>query len=197
MHDLEAITLEKAIKLIINNKKKMIDVMKIEYSNTIEYSINIVGWGMVADIAYLAEKLRWLGTARYTFASLIYILVSKDRQAILTIDNKINQNNYLFITISNTIFTGKGMSIAPKAKLDDGLLDINIVKNKISKFQLVKLLTKLFTGKHIYSPYVEYLQGENIRLDFNEIQKINIDGEIKNGNHIKVSILKKKLSIYY
>ena len=36
--------------------------------------------------------------------------------------------SFLFITISNTIFTGKGMKVSPHAKLDDGKLDINEYK---------------------------------------------------------------------
>ena len=196
MHDLQATRLDDALQLIMNNNKKMIDVMKIEYSNTVNYSINIAGWGMVADIANLAEKLRWLGTSRYTLASLVYILKSKKREAIFTIDQKQFKGNYLFITISNTIFTGKGMKIAPHAKLDDGLLDINVIKNNINKIQLFKLLPQLFTGGHIKSSYVEYIQGKNITIDFDGMQSINIDGEIISGENLKVSVLEKKLCIY-
>ena len=196
MHDLQATTLNQALGLITKNKKKMIDVMKIEYSNKINYSINIAGWGMVADVAHLAEKLRWIGPGRYTFASLIYILRTKKREAILTIDNNKSKGNYLFITVNNTIYTGKGMKIAPNAKLDDGLLDINVIKNNISKLQLFKLLPQLFTGEHIESPYVEYHQCKNIKINFSGIQKINIDGEIITGSNIEVSVLKQKLCIY-
>ena len=47
--------------------------MELSFNDSIEYSINIVGWGMVTDIGILSEKLRWFGPARYTIASLIYI----------------------------------------------------------------------------------------------------------------------------
>ena len=53
---------------------RKIDVMELSFYDNIEYSINIVGWGMVTDIGILSEKLRWLGPARYTIASLVYIL---------------------------------------------------------------------------------------------------------------------------
>ena len=197
MHDLQGLTLDAAAHIIGKNNKKMIDVMEIKFSNMTEYSINIVGWGMVADIASLAEKLRWLGPIRYTLASIIYITISKGRDGTLTIDNIIDKNSFFFITISNTIFTGKGMKISPQAKLDDGLLDINIVKSNINKFKLAYLLPKLFTGQHITSKHVNYLQGQNINIDFYKKQKINIDGEIKKGSGIKIKILPQKLPIYY
>ena len=197
MHDLNAINIDSALQLIINNNVKHIDVMKLEYANQTKYSINIVGWGMVADVAYLAEKLRFLGPSRYTIASLLYILFSKNRYATLIIDSKKEKNNYLFIMVSNTIYTGKGMKISPNAKLDDGLLDINIVKNNVSKLQLFKLLPQIFTGRHINSKYVKYFNGKSIQINFKDKQILNIDGEISNGENIKISILEKKLPIYY
>ena len=197
MHDLNAINIDSALQFIINNNVKFIDVMKLEYANQTKYSINIVGWGMVADVAYLAEKLRFLGPSRYTIASLLYIFFSKNRYATLIIDSKKEKNNYLFIMVSNTIYTGKGMKISPNAKLDDGWLDINIVKNNVSKLELLKLLPKIFTGRHINSRYVKYFNGKSIQINFKDKQILNIDGEISNGENIKISILEKKLPIYY
>ncbi len=197
MHDLNATNIDTALKSIINNRIKFIDVMQLEYSNKKEYAINIAGWGLVSDIAYLAEKLRFLGPSRYTVSSLVYILFSKNRPASLIIDNQKSFYNYLFIIISNTVHTGKGMQIAPTAKLDDGLLDINIVKNNITKLQLFKLLPQIFTGKHINSKYVTYLKGKNIKIDFEGIDKLNIDGDIVNGESIKISVIKNILPIYY
>ena len=197
MHDLECLTLDKAIKTISQKNKKFIDVMAIHFPGIIEYSINIAGWGMVADIASLAEKLRCLGPVRYTLASIVYIIIANIRDCVLSIDNVVEKNSFLFITISNTIFTGKGMKVSPHAKLDDGKLDINIVKGDIGRFKLAYLLPKIFTGKHIASKYVHYLQGQNIKLDFTSEQKINIDGEIKQGSNMNIKILPKKLPIYY
>lgn len=197
MHDLECLTLDKAIKIISKKNKKLIDVMAIHFPNMIEYSINIVGWGMVADIASLAEKLRYLGTMRYTIASIVHIIISNIRDCILSVDSVVEKNRFLFITVSNTVFTGKGMKVSPNAKLDDGKLDINIVKGNIGRFKLAYLLPKIFTGKHIESKYVDYIQGHNIKLNFDDEQKINIDGEIKHGSSMNIKILPKKLSIYY
>ena len=89
------------------------------------------------------------------------------------------------------------MKISPNAKLDDGWLDINIVKNNVSKLELLKLLPQIFTGRHINSRYVKYFNGKSIQINFKDKQILNIDGEISNGENIKISILEKKLPIYY
>ena len=88
------------------------------------------------------------------------------------------------------------MKAAPNALLDDGLLDVIFLKSNISKFQLLLLLPKLFSGKHIDSPYVKYVNVKNIELvpEVNEV--LNVDGEVKGQTPVKVSVLPRSLSIY-
>ena len=196
MHHFNKLNLKKACNLIIDNRIKKIDVMEIVYPNNIEYSINILGWGMVTDIGNLAEKMRWLGPIRYNVASLFYILNTNKRYANISIDGVNSSGHYLFILIANTKYTGKGMMIAPNAQLDDGLLDLIIVKNNINKIQLIKLLSQLYTGEHIYSKYVDYRQIKNLNIIPSKNDYLNIDGEIYGTTPVTISILSKKLSIY-
>jgi len=196
MHDIKAITYQKAIKLILDGNTKKIDVLKLQFPNNLEYAINIVGWGMASDINILAEKLRFLGPPRFTLASIYYALNKKSRKATLYINGEKHTNEYLFILNLNTVHTGKGMKAAPKALIDDGLIDVIIIKSSITKFQLLKLLPKIFTGEHIHSNKVEYLQTKVIKIipQINEI--LNIDGEMKCQTPIEISIIPKKINIY-
>ena len=196
MYHLNKLNIDDACNLIIQNHIKKIDVMKIEYNNTIEYSINIVGWGMVGDIANLSEKMRWLGPSRYNIASLIYIIINKNRYADIVIDGITKSDNYLFVLIANTKYTGKGMIVAPNAELNDGLIDLIVVKNNINKIELAKLLPRLFTGDHIYSQHVEYKQIEQLHIKPKQDEFLNIDGEIHGSTPVKISVLPKTLNIF-
>ena len=127
--------------------------MEVITNDSKEYSINIVGWGMISDINILAEKLRFMGSVRYTIASLYYIFNKKIRSAKIIIDGKKdNQSQYLFSLVANTIHTGKGMKVAPHAKMDDGLLDVITLDAKISKKDLLHLFPKIFSGEPLKSP---------------------------------------------
>ena len=196
MHDLQATDSDKAIELILNNNVRKIDVLQLEFGDKIEYSINIVGWGMVTDILVLAEKMRFLGNARYTLASLYYIFNKSIRGIKLSIDNKkFKQKKYIFILITNTIHTGKGMKAAPRALLDDGLLDVVFLKSNISIIQLLYLFPKLFSGRHIDSPYIEYINVKNIELIPDKHEVLNVDGELRGKTPVRVSVLPGSLSI--
>ncbi len=196
IHHLNCLELKQALSPIIKQKTRFIDLMKLKFETHEEFAFNIIGWGMAVDILKLSEKLRWLGPARYTIASLISILKFKKRFAKLSLDGVEYKDDFLFFLIANTIYTGKGMMAAPKAKLNDGLLDVVIISKEISRLQLMKLLSQIFTGQHIYSKYVQYHQVKQICLkpDYNEI--LNIDGELKGTTPLFIEVNSKKLCIY-
>ena len=197
LHDLNYLDPVSALAPILNNSIKYIDVMSLTFNHHVEYSINILGWGLVSDIAILAEKLRFIGQIRYDLASLYYIMKLKARDCQLVIDNKLYHDKYIFILIQNTIHTGKGMKAAPNAILDDRLLDIVFVNQEANRFELIKLLAKLSSGTHIQSEYVQYKQVHKIKLLPTVNEAVNIDGDVKNQTPVEVSVLSKKLPIYY
>ena len=196
LYDLEAQEYPEAIQLITRGRLKKIDILKLGFQSSIKYSLNIVGWGLVSDINIMSEKLRFLGPARYNISSLYYILNKKNRFAKINIDGNKREDEFLFILCSNTIHTGKGMKAAPYAKLDDGLLDIILVRSDIPKLSLISLLLKIFKGNHIKSQYVEYQQVKKVELYPSKDEILNIDGENKWSTPVKISILPQKLSIY-
>ena len=197
LHDLKYLDPVSALQPILNNKVKPIDVMEFQFENFIEYSINILGWGLVSDIALFAEKLRFLGSFRYDFASLYYILKLQARECTIFIDGKKYYDKYLFILIHNTIHTGKGMKAAPHAKLDDGLIDVVLVNNEANRIQLIGLLSKLYDGSHIKSKYVQYVKAQTIKLIPASDEAVNIDGDVKYNTPVEISVLKQKLPIYF
>ena len=197
MYDLNAITYAQAYNKIINGRVKKIDILQLKFNDNIEYAFNIVGWGLVSDINILAEKLRFLGSQRYNIASLYYIFNRNLQSAELIIDGKSRKDKYLFIMCLNTIHTGKAMKAAPRALLDDGLLDLVLLESKISTLKLIILLTKIFKGTHIHSKYVKYIQAKSITIKPKTNSILNIDGENKLKTPIKISVLPKVFKIFY
>ena len=196
LYDLGGEKYSKAIEIIKKKQIKKIDILKLKLKNSVKYSINIVGWGLVSDINIMSEKLRFFGPARYNIASVYYIFNRKNRHAMIEIDGHKRDDDFLFLLCSNTIHTGKGMKAAPKAKLDDGLLDVTIVKNNIPTTSLISLLLKIFSGKHIHSKHVEYQQVKRVKLYPSKNEILNVDGENKWSTPVEISIIPKKLSIY-
>ena len=177
MHDLDCLDPIEAANKIISDKRRFIDVFSCNTDGKTFYGFNILGWGIPTDANILADKLRWMGPQRYNFASIIEVLRHKKRFARVIIDNNSIGADFAFIIGCNTIHTGKGMRMAPLARLNDGLIDLIIVR-KVSRFKLLKLFPKVFSGKHIGDPGVDYRQVKQFKIMSEDKSQLNLDGEV-------------------
>ena len=189
LYDLGKFDIKDTINIILKNKIRKIDILELSTLNKKIYSMNLIGWGMGNDIGLRAEKMRWLGPMRYNVASLIEILKYKGRQATITIDNIKYDDSYALITICNTIHVGKGMKMAPNASLNDKKMDIIMIRDNFSKFELLKLFPQLFSGNHIKNKKVTYIQAETFSLKSLKNDVLNIDGEIKGETPINIKVI--------
>ena len=195
LYDLGKYDVPTTLNNILKHKVKKVDVLKVSTSKKIIYSINLVGWGMGNDIGLLAEKLRWIGPMRYNIASIIEIFRYKGRKAEIIIDEQKFSENYALITACNTIHVGKGMKMAPNASLNDGKMDIVMIKNNFSKLELLNLFPKLFTGEHIKNKKVIYKQGKCFTLNPLKDEILNIDGEIVGETPITIEVIPKAIEL--
>ena len=196
MHDLELMNPVDAVKAIISGNIRQIDVAEVKINDMIKYAFNIIGWGLVTDVGNKAEKWRWLGEARYTLLSVFEVLKYKPRTATLVLDNDEIIDNFTFIIGCNTMYTGKGMKMAPKAKLDDGLMDIVVVRYGPSRLKLLTMLPKVYDGTHINSPILEYYQVSEFSLIPERDEILNIDGEVLGTTPIHVKMIPGAFQVF-
>ena len=196
MHDLQLTDPLKAAKAIINEKTRALDTTKIEVNHIIKYSNNMIGWGLVTDVGNQAEHFRWLGTNRYTILSVVEVLRHKSRPAALIMDDKKIEDEFTFIIACNSIHVGKGMKMAPKARLDDGLIDLIVIRSGVSRTRLLQVLPKLFDGSHINEPELEYYQISQFSLIPETDEILNIDGEIMGSTPIQVNVIPKAFEMF-
>ena len=196
MHDLNLTDPLKAAKAIINGKTRSLDTAKVEVNHIIKYSNNMIGWGLVTDVGNQAEHFRWLGTNRYTILSVVAVLRHKSRPATLIMDDKKIEDEFIFIIACNSIHVGKGMKMAPKARLDDGLIDLIVIRSGVSRTRLLQVLPKLFDGSHINEPELEYYQTSQFSLIPETDEILNIDGEIMGSTPIQVNVIPKAFEMF-
>ena len=196
MHDLQLTDPLKAAKAIINGKTRALDTAKVEVNHIIKYSNNMIGWGLVTDVGNQAEHFRWLGTNRYTILSVVEVLRHKSRPATLIMDDKKIEDEFIFIIACNSIHVGKGMKMAPKARLDDGLIDLIVIRSGVSRTRLLQVLPKLFDGSHINEPELEYYQTSQFSLIPETDEILNIDGEIMGSTPIQVDVIPKAFEMF-
>ena len=195
MHDMDCLDPIDAAKKIIRLQPRKIDLIKIRTKQKTIYSFNVAGWGMPPDINILAEKMRWLGPQRYNVASLIEIMRFRERQCSLIINDENILDDYSFVLCCNTIHTGKGMKIAPKAKVNDGLIDVVAVK-KTSRLKLFKLFPTIFSGNHVNDSVVNYHQVKSISIKPDINSRLIVDGEIIGETPCQMEVLPEKIEVF-
>ena len=168
---------------------------KVSIGQEVVYCFNIVGWGMVTDINRSAEKMRWLGEQRYNVTTLMHVFFLNRRRTKLILDGEEDEDEFIFILGCNTQYTGKGMRMAPRAKLDDGLIDVIVIRDATRR-KLLNIFPKVFDGSHVDDPVVEYHQVKKYSLIPQEDDILNLDGELKGSTPFDVEVLSAAFTVF-
>lgn len=137
---------------------------------------NVAGIGFDAHISALFANHATRGFSGYIKTTLEEIRNYKAERYSLEIDGISYKREAFMISIANSTQYGNNAHISPLALLDDGLLDVCIIKPfPMYKFPLLGY--KLFTKQAHQSSYIEILRGRNIKIKREEAGPIHIDGE--------------------
>ena len=69
----------------------------------------------------------------------------------------------LMVTVSNGAYVGVGMTVAPDARLDDGVFDVRVFRH-FSKFELLRHLASIAFGRRRYSPHISTYRSSKVRI---------------------------------
>jgi diacylglycerol kinase (ATP) len=100
------------------------------------------------------------------------------------------------ITVGNGISLGGGFKLTPNAVIDDGLFDLNIVRD-LKKWEVYQNLISVFSGKHIYLPQVTSDRAQRLTITSNEGFAVHADGELLSLNlkSLDVKLLAKAIDV--
>lgn len=185
------LSVEDAIKCI-NNQKSM-DMDSIKLNDTVYASI--AGVGFDALIAKEFAKTHTRGFQPYLKLVLQHYPQYKQQDYTLIIDGKEITTQALFISFANSTQFGFNTEIAPNAELDDGLIDVVIVKKPPLPL-LLWTAQLLFFNQFDKSIYVETHQARHIVVKNNGEIGVNLDGEYTEFNgDLDFSIEEKSLNV--
>lgn len=89
---------------------------------------------------------------------------------------------------------GGGMKIAPRAQLDDGVLDVCVIRD-MSRLKLFCLFPTIYFGRHLNIQQVEYFQAESVRVETDRPLEVYADGEYVCRTPIEVRVARGALQV--
>jgi len=87
------------------------------------------------------------------------------QRLLIRVDDESHIEDALQVTVANTPVYGRRLSIAPDAKIDDGLLDVIVIKGPMSKLEIVKCLIKLMDGMPLDPSNVMHVTAKRVHIE--------------------------------
>lgn len=166
--------------------------------------VNIVSFGFDASVQFQMQKYRRLpltgGKTAYNMAVLNAFLFRMKYPIEVYVDNKLFfDGKALLMAVANGICYGGGYFCAPKAEVNDGLIDVCLV-SKVSKLKIMSLIKVYKNGKHLDEPklekYVHYTKAKDVYIKAKGNKEISyqVDGEPGKIKEMHIKILKDALN---
>ena len=101
----------------------------------------------------------WASILRTIWVALRY----RPARMVLELDRGKVRTRALMVTVSIGPYTGVGMTVAPGARLDDGLFDVRVFRG-FSKWELLRHLASIAFGRRRYAPHVSTYRSASVRI---------------------------------
>ena len=104
------------------------------------------------------------GPSRYIVALLAELVRLKPIAYRVVLDGEVIETRAVLVALGNSVSLGGGMKITPDAQLDDGLLDVLLVK-PLSRFAFLRIFPRVFQGTHVSDPRVRIERARKVRIE--------------------------------
>ncbi len=186
---------KKAVEVLAAGHTRAVDVGQVVCEEDSFHFLNIIGMGFAVDAGLTAHRLKFLGNGAYTLATLWQVLKLHSYPLEIEIDGQFLAEENVFVEISNTRYTGTHFMIAPDARMDDGLLDV-VMLRKLSRARVLRLFPTIYSGQHVAFEEVRTLKARKIRISGPPGMPLAVDGEFRGTTPVEITCLARDLELF-
>lgn len=181
-----------ALEIILKGKAKPTDYMECSGIR----GINAIGTGIDVDILRRYARMKRLkGSAAYLASLILTVIGYKPRRFSEWIDGRSEPHEALIACAANGQSFGGGIPIAPKAMIDDGLLDVVIVDG-IKKPAIPHAFIRLMQRRVLELRQTVFKRQAALTVRSEQPMPIQIDGEIYEDLPFDVKLIHGILRFY-
>ncbi len=100
----------------------------------------------------------------------------------------------MMLSVLNGTMYGAGMKACPDGVMDDGELDVMIIK-AMPKPKLLALFPKVIAGQHVGHPAVELLRARRLTITCDPPQPLNVDGDVSGTTPAEITVQPAALKV--
>lgn len=133
------------------------------------------------------------GRSRYVFALLRELATLAPRPYRIVVDGETIETEAMLVSVANNRSLGGGMRIVPHAALDDGRLDLFVVR-RMSRLRFLRLFPTVFRGEHADLPEVSFRSLTTVSIEAEGVVAY-ADGERIGPLPVEVSVVPGALRV--
>jgi diacylglycerol kinase (ATP) len=157
---------------------------------------NVAYFGIDSDVTRRANLLSpfWRANGGYILSLFPALLHYKAPKVTLTADNnKFEKHVFLAVAANGTRY-GRGLRIAPRADMSDGLLDLCLVRD-LPRLKVATLFPSAYFGQHLRVSEVEYHRFQKLRVVADPPLDVYGDGEPVCQTPIEIGVIARGLRV--
>ena len=149
---------------------------------------------VVAKTAEVKQKPLFSGSTAYLAAVLVTLIKKKGADLRIVADGETLADGEILLTsLANGSYCGGGVKSNPYADLQDGTIDLSVIRN-VSRTRFLKLFPKYQKGVHLELPNIEdiitNLKAKEVTISpFNGTMTVSVDGEISHDQELKIRVI--------
>ncbi|WP_037679896.1 diacylglycerol kinase family protein [Streptomyces griseus] len=183
-------------EVLLSGEPRPVDTVEVEsavHHGTVVLGSVYAGVDAVANrYANRAKMLR--GAAAYYAGGLRAVTTWRPAHYRVTVDGEEHAHSGYTVVIANSGFYGSGRIIAPGARVDDGLLEVVMIREAPRRL-FFTLMNELRTGAHVRRPEVRILRGREIRVEADRPVPYGADGEVEAALPVTARVLPGALRV--
>jgi diacylglycerol kinase (ATP) len=149
-----------ATDILIGGKERTIDLARVGA----RYFVTVLAAGFDAKVNERANQMTWpRGQMRYNLATVAELRTFRPIPYVLDLDGEQHRFDAMMVAVGNGPSFGGGLRITEGALLDDGLLDVVVIR-PMSKTELVRTYPKLFKGTHVLHPEYRHYPARKVTI---------------------------------
>jgi YegS/Rv2252/BmrU family lipid kinase len=189
--------LEYARQAILEGSSRPCDVLRLIHKDGRLHYINLLSFGFTADAGELTNsRFKSLGEIGYLAAIfLTWLRLHYPIFPLRMADGKAyDRNPCIYLTFSNSRYTGGKLMIAPFADTADGLIEVTKV-GALGRWDFVRTFPKIFTGQHMQHPLISHAGTKAIDFQLPGPIDVMIDGEVVRCHPERIEVLPASIEV--
>jgi diacylglycerol kinase (ATP) len=165
--------LEVAVERARTGVVRRIDLLRVGET----FSASYAGVGFDSEVTRYANEIKILRGPLIYFYAVIHTLITFEPPRMkVNYDDGTFEGKVMFAVVNNLPRFGGGMRIAPDARIDDGLLDLVIVR-EVPKPMLLSIFPKVYGGRHVGHPAITIVRTRHAEITIDRAMTMYGGGE--------------------